>query len=168
MGLVPLIDDLRIGGSDHTHKTAHYSDLTAAPSSRNSGGRLQSITGRANAMAELIARITALLRRPGGALGMTLEASNVRLDTVGRELTIGGIPVGCAEEYQPKPRIDCRGRPDVCRNPALSSINMAVCIKPAVNFETPDQIRGFSFKGHKTSPLGDAELAAVAVVEILS
>ena len=110
---VPLIDDLRIGGSDHTHKTAHYTDLTAAPSSRNSGGRLQSITGRANAMAELIARITALLRRPGGALGMTLEASNVRLDTVGRELTIGGIPVGCTEEYQPKPRIDCRGRPDV-------------------------------------------------------
>src|SRR6516164_5773715 len=53
MGLVPLIDDLRIGGSDHTHKTAHYSDLTAAPSSGNSGGRLQSITGRANAMAEL-------------------------------------------------------------------------------------------------------------------
>jgi len=90
MGLAPLIDDLRIGGSDHTHKTAHYSDLTAAPSSRNSGGRLQSITG-ANAMAELIARIKALLRCPGGVLGMTLEASNVRLDTVGRELTIGGI-----------------------------------------------------------------------------
>src|SRR6516165_9240466 len=115
MGLVPLIDDLRIGGSTHTHKTAHYSDLTAAPSSRNSGGRLQSIAGRANAMAELIARITALLRRPGGALGMTLEASNVRLDTVGRELTIGGIPVGCAEEYQPKPRIDA-GEDRRCRN----------------------------------------------------
>ena len=71
MRIVPLIDDLRIGRSDHAHKTAHYSDLTAAPSSRNSGGRLQSITG-ANAMAELIARIKALLRRPGGGLEMTL------------------------------------------------------------------------------------------------
>jgi DNA-binding response OmpR family regulator len=36
------------------------------------------------------ARIKALLRRPGGVLGMTLEAGNVRLDTVGRELTVGG------------------------------------------------------------------------------
>ena len=44
------------------------------------------------AMAELVARIKALLRRPGGVLGMTLEAGNVCLDTVGRELTIGGIP----------------------------------------------------------------------------
>ena len=45
------------------------------------------------AIAELIARIKALLRRPGGVLGMTLEAANVRLDTVGRELVIGEIPV---------------------------------------------------------------------------
>jgi len=44
------------------------------------------------AMAELIARIKALLLRPGGVLGMTLEAGNVRLDTIGRELTISGIP----------------------------------------------------------------------------
>ena len=44
------------------------------------------------AIAELIARIKALLRRPGGVLGMTLKAGNVRLDTIGRELTIGGIP----------------------------------------------------------------------------
>jgi len=44
------------------------------------------------AIAELIARVKALLRRPGGVLGMTLEAGNVRLDTVGRELTIAGIP----------------------------------------------------------------------------
>jgi DNA-binding response OmpR family regulator len=43
-------------------------------------------------MAELIARIKALLRRPGGVLGMTLEAGNLSLDTVGRELTIAGIP----------------------------------------------------------------------------
>jgi DNA-binding response OmpR family regulator len=45
------------------------------------------------AMAELIARIKALLRRPGGVLGMTLEAGNVRLDTVGRELTVGTTPL---------------------------------------------------------------------------
>jgi DNA-binding response OmpR family regulator len=45
------------------------------------------------AMSELIARIKALLRRPGGVLGVTLEAGNVRLDTVGRELSVGGIPV---------------------------------------------------------------------------
>jgi len=45
------------------------------------------------AMAELIARVQALLRRPGGVLGITLEAGNLRLDTVGRELTIGGVPV---------------------------------------------------------------------------
>src|SRR5262249_47009229 len=44
------------------------------------------------AIAELIARINALLRRPGGVLGTTLEAGNVRLDTVGRELTIAGTP----------------------------------------------------------------------------
>jgi DNA-binding response OmpR family regulator len=45
------------------------------------------------AMAELIARIKALLRRPGGVLGITLEAGNVCLDTVGRELTVGATPV---------------------------------------------------------------------------
>lgn len=45
------------------------------------------------AMAELVARIKALLRRPGGVLGMTLEAGNVRLDTIGRELSIGGNPI---------------------------------------------------------------------------
>lgn len=45
------------------------------------------------AMTELIARIKALLRRPGGVLGITLDAGNVRLDTVGRELAIAGRPV---------------------------------------------------------------------------
>src|SRR6516165_10256483 len=45
------------------------------------------------AMAELIARIKALLRRPGGVLGMTLEAGNLRLDTVGREAAVAGVPV---------------------------------------------------------------------------
>jgi len=42
------------------------------------------------AMAELIARTKALLRRPGGALGTTLKAGNVALDTIGRD-------VSCAE-----------------------------------------------------------------------
>jgi DNA-binding response OmpR family regulator len=41
------------------------------------------------AMAELIARTKALLRRPGSALGATLEAGNVRFDTVGRDVWIG-------------------------------------------------------------------------------
>jgi DNA-binding response OmpR family regulator len=44
------------------------------------------------AMSELIARIKAVLRRPGGVLGITLDAGNLRLDTVGRELTVAGIP----------------------------------------------------------------------------
>jgi DNA-binding response OmpR family regulator len=41
------------------------------------------------AMAELVARIKALLRRPGGALGTTLRAGNVNFDTIGRDVTIG-------------------------------------------------------------------------------
>jgi DNA-binding response OmpR family regulator len=45
------------------------------------------------AIAELVARIKALLRRPGGVLGMTLEAGNLRLDTVGRELTVAATRV---------------------------------------------------------------------------
>jgi hypothetical protein len=34
------------------------------------------------------------------------------------------------------------------------SRNMAICVKPRVNLETPDQIPGLSVKGHKTSPIG--------------
>ncbi len=45
------------------------------------------------AMSELIARIKALLRRPGGVLGLTLESGNLRLDTVGREVQVGGVPI---------------------------------------------------------------------------
>jgi len=41
---------------------------------------------------ELIARIKALLRRPGGALGLILNAGNVRFDTVDRSVTVGGKP----------------------------------------------------------------------------
>ena len=41
------------------------------------------------AMAELIARAKALLRRPGGALGTTLQAGNVTFDTIGRDVRVG-------------------------------------------------------------------------------
>ncbi|MBO0755509.1 MAG: response regulator [Bradyrhizobiaceae bacterium] len=43
------------------------------------------------AMIELIARTKALLRRPGGALGMTLRAGNVSFDTVERDVRVGGV-----------------------------------------------------------------------------
>jgi DNA-binding response OmpR family regulator len=43
------------------------------------------------AMAELIARTKALLRRPGSALGTTLKAGNVAYDTVGRDARIGDV-----------------------------------------------------------------------------
>lgn len=45
------------------------------------------------AMPELVARLKALLRRPSGALGVVLEAGNVRFDTTGREVTIDGKPL---------------------------------------------------------------------------
>src|SRR5262252_6800642 len=40
------------------------------------------------AMAELVARTKALLRRPGGALGTTLKTGNLALDTIGRDLRV--------------------------------------------------------------------------------
>src|SRR6266851_2614530 len=43
------------------------------------------------AMTELVARTKALLRRPGGALGMTLKAGNISFDTIERDVRIGGI-----------------------------------------------------------------------------
>ena len=42
---------------------------------------------------ELVARIKALLRRPGGALGLTLQAGNLNFDTVGREVHVGSRAV---------------------------------------------------------------------------
>jgi DNA-binding response OmpR family regulator len=39
---------------------------------------------------ELVARVKALLRRPGGALGTTLQAGNVSFDTIGRDVCVGG------------------------------------------------------------------------------
>src|SRR5258708_7083626 len=37
------------------------------------------------AITELVARTKALLRRPGGALGVTLVAGNIIFDTIGRD-----------------------------------------------------------------------------------
>jgi len=41
------------------------------------------------AIAELVARTKALLRRPGAPLGMVLNAGNIRFDTVGRDVRVG-------------------------------------------------------------------------------
>ncbi len=40
-------------------------------------------------ISELVARINALLRRPGNALGRQLRAGNITFDTVGREVHVG-------------------------------------------------------------------------------
>jgi DNA-binding response OmpR family regulator len=40
-------------------------------------------------MTELVARLKALLRRPGGALSLHLELGNVAFDTVHRDVTVG-------------------------------------------------------------------------------
>jgi DNA-binding response OmpR family regulator len=40
------------------------------------------------AVVEVIARIKALLRRPGGALGTALEAGNITFDTIGRSVRV--------------------------------------------------------------------------------
>ena len=45
------------------------------------------------AMAELIARTKALLRRPGGALGTTLKAGNITFDSIGRDVRVGDAPL---------------------------------------------------------------------------
>lgn len=41
------------------------------------------------AMTELIARTKALLRRPGGALGILLKSGNIVFDTIGRDVRVG-------------------------------------------------------------------------------
>jgi DNA-binding response OmpR family regulator len=43
------------------------------------------------AIAELIARTKALLRRPGGALGVILSAGNLSFDTVERDVRVAGV-----------------------------------------------------------------------------
>jgi DNA-binding response OmpR family regulator len=45
------------------------------------------------ATVELIARMKALLRRPGGALGVVLKAGNLSFDTIGRDAKIGDTAV---------------------------------------------------------------------------
>src|SRR5437667_5305729 len=45
------------------------------------------------AMTELIARTKALLRRPGSALGTTLQAGNIVFDTLGRDVSVAGVPL---------------------------------------------------------------------------
>lgn len=45
------------------------------------------------AMEELVARLRALLRRPGQALGRTLVAGNVEFDTVAREVSVAGASI---------------------------------------------------------------------------
>jgi len=45
------------------------------------------------AMEELVARLRALLRRPGGALGVVIEAGNLSFDTTAREVRVKGKPI---------------------------------------------------------------------------
>jgi len=45
------------------------------------------------AMDELVARTKALLRRPGLALGVTMEAGNIAFGSVGREVRVAGRPL---------------------------------------------------------------------------
>ncbi len=45
------------------------------------------------AMKELAARLRALLRRPGGPLGSTIDIANITLDTAARQLKVGGRTV---------------------------------------------------------------------------
>ena len=49
--------------------------------------------GKPFAIEELIARIHALLRRPGAMLGKVLEAGNLVFDSVTRETTVAGKPI---------------------------------------------------------------------------
>src|SRR6202043_3987096 len=45
------------------------------------------------AVVELVSRIKALLRRPGHALGITLQAGNLAFDTIGRDVRVGTTQV---------------------------------------------------------------------------
>lgn len=47
---------------------------------------------------ELVARIKALLRRPGDALGLALEAGALSFDTIGREARVGEHPLSLARQ----------------------------------------------------------------------
>ncbi len=43
------------------------------------------------ALSEVVARVKALLRRPGGALGLVLQAGNIAFDTVGRDTCVAAV-----------------------------------------------------------------------------
>lgn len=43
------------------------------------------------ALSEVVARVKALLRRPGGALGLVLQAGNIAFDTIGRDTRVAAI-----------------------------------------------------------------------------
>jgi DNA-binding response OmpR family regulator len=45
------------------------------------------------ALEELVARLRALLRRPGNLLGLALRLGNLTLDTVGRQVFVGDRPI---------------------------------------------------------------------------
>jgi DNA-binding response OmpR family regulator len=45
------------------------------------------------AILEVVARLKALLRRPGGALGTTLAAGNLIFDTIGRDVRVDDRPI---------------------------------------------------------------------------
>ncbi|HVC51965.1 MAG TPA: response regulator transcription factor [Stellaceae bacterium] len=45
------------------------------------------------ALEELVARLQALMRRPGHLLGIALRLGNITLDTVARQVFVGGSPV---------------------------------------------------------------------------
>jgi len=48
--------------------------------------------------AELVARLKALLRRPGHSLGITLAAGTLSFDTIGREARVGGQTLALARQ----------------------------------------------------------------------
>jgi len=50
------------------------------------------------AIAELTARVKALLRRPGQALGLVLQAGNIAFDTVGRDVRVNDVPLSLARQ----------------------------------------------------------------------
>jgi len=52
-------------------------------------------------MAELVARVKALMRRPGGVLGLILELGKLRFDTVHREAVVAGRPVPLSAASSP-------------------------------------------------------------------
>jgi DNA-binding response OmpR family regulator len=55
--------------------------------------RPTSLLGLTRKLHELVSRIKALLRRPGHALGITLEAGNLALDTIGRDVRVNLTPL---------------------------------------------------------------------------